>query len=122
MLQSVEEVSIPPVAWTLADLRRVPHLPGAFFLKPERVQDELMALPGWRGVANHRGIDLVRRFPTVEVASAFAGFVSAFAQEAGQLCLVVQNAEHVTVTLTGRHPGGSFGVTRAVLDFVKRLA
>jgi hypothetical protein len=48
--------------------------------------------------------------------------VSAVAQEAGQLCLVVQNAEHVTVTLTGRHPGGAFGVTRAVLDFVKRLA
>jgi hypothetical protein len=120
--QSVEEVSIPPVAWTLADLRRVPHLPGAFFLKPERVQDELTALPGWRGVANFRGIDLVRGFPTAEVASAFAGFVSAFAQEAGQLCLVVQNSEHVTVTLTGRHPGGAFGVTRAVLDFVKRLA
>jgi hypothetical protein len=34
---------------------------------------------------------------------------------------VVQTLEHVAVTLTGRHPGGQFGITRAVLDFAKRL-
>jgi pterin-4a-carbinolamine dehydratase len=122
MLQSVEMALIPTAAWTLADLRRVPRPSGLFFLKPERVQEELMSMPGWRAVASYRAIDHVRRFPTAEVASAFASFVSAFAQEAGQLCSAVQNGEHVTVTLTGRHPGGAFGVTRAVLDFAKRLA
>ena len=120
--QSVEGVLIPRANWTLEDLRRLPRPSGEASLKPERVQEELRALPGWRGVANYRGIDHVRRFPTAGVAAAFAEYVSAFAQEAGQLCSVVQCGEHVTLTLTSRHPGGAFGVTRAVLDFARRLA
>jgi hypothetical protein len=120
--QSVEVALIPRGIWTLEELRRVPRPSGGFFLKPERVQEELRAMLSWRGVANYRGIDHVRRFPTAEVAAAFAGYVTAFAQEAGQLCSVVQCGEYVTVMLTGRHPGGAFGVTRAVLDFAKRLA
>lgn len=122
MQQSVEGLLVPTAVWTLPELRRVPRIPGAFFLKPERVQLELKVMPGWRGVANYQGIDHVRRFPTVEVASAFASYVSAFAQKAGQLCSVMQCGEHVTVMLTGRHPSGAFGVTRAVIDFAKRLA
>lgn len=122
MSQSVETMLVPSAVWMLADLRRVPPLPDGHFLKPERVQEELQAMPGWRGVAHYRGIDHVRRFPTAEVAAAFTGYASAFAQETGQLCSVVQTGEHVTVTLTGRHPSGAFGVTRAVLDFAKRLS
>jgi pterin-4a-carbinolamine dehydratase len=106
---------------SLADLRRMPGLPDDHFLKPERVQEELMTMPGWRGILNFRAIDHVRRFPTEEVASAFASYVTAFAQESGQLCSVAQTLEHVTITLTGRHPGGHFGITRAALDFAKRL-
>jgi len=124
MLQSVEasSVVVPSSGWTLEDLRRrIPGLPAGHFLKPERVQEELMAMPGWRGIVNFRAIEHVRRFPTAEVASKFADYVSAFAQETGQLCSVVQTLEHVAVTLTGRHPAGNFGVTRAVLDFAKRL-
>jgi pterin-4a-carbinolamine dehydratase len=122
MLQSVEALMVPSSGWKLSDLlRRIPGLPEDHFLKPERVQEELMAMPGWRGIVHFRAIDHVRRFPTAEVASRFVGYVSALAQEMGQLCSVVQTAEHVTITLTGRHPGGSFGVTRAVLDFAKRL-
>jgi pterin-4a-carbinolamine dehydratase len=122
MLQGVEASVLPSSGWTLADLqRRIPGLPEGHFLKPERVQEELMAMPGWRGIVNFRAIDHIRRFPTAEVASKFAGYVSALAQETGQLCSVVQRLEHVTVTLTGRHPGGYFGITRAVLDFAKRL-
>jgi hypothetical protein len=120
--QSVEGALIPTGIWTLDELRRVPRPSGDFFLKPERVQEELRAMPGWRGVAGYRGIDHVRRFPTAEVASAFAAYVSAFARETGQICSVVQCGEYVTLVLIGRHPGGSFGVTRAVLDFAKRLA
>jgi pterin-4a-carbinolamine dehydratase len=122
MLQGVEGLVLPSAGWTLADLlRRIPGLPEDHFLKPERVQEELMAMPGWRGVVNFRAIDNVRRFPTPEVASAFAAYVTALARESGQLCSVVQTCEHVTVTLTGRHPGGHFGITRAALDFAKRL-
>ncbi|MFL6233322.1 MAG: 4a-hydroxytetrahydrobiopterin dehydratase [Thermoanaerobaculia bacterium] len=122
MLQSVEALVLPSSGWTLMDLlRRMPGLPDDYFLKPERVQEELMAMPGWRGVVNFRAIDHVRRFPTAEVASKFADYVSALAQESGQLCSVAQTLEYVTVTLTGRHPGGHFGITRAVLDFAKRL-
>lgn len=120
--QSGEVTLIPRGNWTQEELRRVPRPSGGFFLKPERVQEELTAMLSWRGVANSRGIDHIRRFPTAEVATAFAGYVTAFAQEAGQLCSVVQCGEYVTVMLTGRHPGGAFGVTRAVLDFAKRLA
>jgi pterin-4a-carbinolamine dehydratase len=120
--QSAAGVLIPTGIWTHDELRRVPRPSGEYFLKPERVQEELRAMPGWRGVAGYRGIDHIRRFPTAEVAAAFAAYVSAFAQETGQLCSVVQCGEHVTLMLTGRHPGGSFGVTRGVLDFAKRLA
>ena len=120
--QSATGGLIPTGSWTHDELRRVPRPSGEYFLKPERVQEELMAMPGWRGVAGYRGIDHVRRFPTAEVAAAFAGYVTAFAQEAGQFCSVVQCGEYVTVMLTGRHPGGAFGVTRGVLDFAKRLA
>jgi len=122
MLQSVEALVLPSSGWTLADLRRrIPGLPDDHFLKPERVQEELMTMPGWRGIVNFRAIDHVRRFPTAEVASKFVDYVSAWAQESGQLCSVAQTLEHVAVTLTGRHPGGHFGITRAVLDFAKRL-
>jgi len=122
MLQGVEAYVLPSSGWTFADLlRRIPGLPDDHFLKPERVQEELLAMPGWRGIVNFRAIDHVRRFPTAEVASKFADYVSALAEETGQLCSVVQTLEHVTVTLTGRHPGGHFGITRAALDFAKRL-
>lgn len=122
MLQGVEALVLPSSGWTLADLlRRIPGLPDDHFLKPERVQEELMTMLGWRGILNFRAIDHVRRFPTAEVASAFASYVTAFAQESGQLCSVAQTLEHVTITLTGRHPGGHFGITRAALDFAKRL-
>jgi len=122
MLQSVEAVVLPSSGWTFADLLRwMPGLPDDHFLKPERVQEELMAMPGWRGIVNFRAIDHVRRFPTEEIAVAFASYVTAFAQEVGQICSVSQTGEHVAITLTGRHPGGHFGITRAVLDFAKRL-
>jgi len=120
--QGVEASVVPSSGWTLPELlRQIQGPPEGHFLKPERVQEELMAMPGWRGILNFRAIDHVRRFPTAEVASKFAGYVSAFAQELGQLASVVQTREHVTVTLTGRHPGGHVGITRAVLDFAKRL-
>jgi pterin-4a-carbinolamine dehydratase len=122
MLQGVEALVLPSSGWTLADLlRRIPGLPDDHFLKPERVQEELMTMLGWRGILNFRAIDHVRRFPTAEVASKFADYVSALAEESGQLCSVAQTLEHVTITLTGRHPGGHFGITRAALDFAKRL-
>lgn len=122
MVQSVEALVLPSSGWTLADLyRRIPGLPDGHFLKPERVQEELMAMPGWRGIVSFRAIDSVRRFPTEEVASAFASYVKVLAEESGQLCSVAMSAEYVTVTLTGRHRGGQFGITRAVLDFAKRL-
>ncbi len=118
----VEAHVLPPSVWTLADLmRRTPSLPDGHFLKPERVQEELKAMPGWRGIVNFRGIQRVRRFPTEVVAFRFVDYVSALAHESGQLCSVVRTLEHVTVTLTGRHPGGYFGINRAVLDFAKRL-
>jgi pterin-4a-carbinolamine dehydratase len=122
MLQSVEALVLPSSGWTLADLlRRMPGLPDDHFLKPERVQEELMTMPGWRGILNFRAIDHVRRFPTEAVASAFASYVTALARESGQLCLVSQSLEYITITITGRHPGGYFGITRAALDFAKRL-
>ena len=122
MLQSLEAFVLPSSGWTLGELfRRMPGLPDDHFLKPERVQEELMAMPGWRGIVNFRAIDHVCRFPTEEVASAFASYVTAHAQESGQLCLVSQTLEYVTITITGRHPGGYFGITRAALDFAKRL-
>lgn len=68
-------------------------------------------MPGWRGIVNFRAIEHVRRFQTEEVASAFASYVTVLARESGQLCLVARNLEYVTVTLTGRHPGGYFGLT-----------
>lgn len=120
--QDVEVCVVPSSGWTLQELLEQLKGPAeGHFLRPERVQEELMALAGWRGIVNFRAIDHVRRFPTAEVASKFADYVSAFAQETGQLCAVVQRLEHVAVTLTGRHPGGHVGITRAVLDFAKRL-
>ena len=66
--QGVEASVVPSSGWTLPELlRQIQGPPEGHFLKPERVQEELMAMPGWRGILNFRAIDHVRRFPTEEV-------------------------------------------------------
>ncbi|HEY0511197.1 MAG TPA: hypothetical protein VGH73_04800 [Thermoanaerobaculia bacterium] len=142
MLQSVEEVVVVKSA-SAPRLRRPPRGSGEELrveelgteevqedLKPERVQEglrseqvreALRSLPGWRMTTGVRGIDQIRTFPAACVAAAYGEFVLTFAAAAGQLCSVVQTHEHVTVTLSGRKGRGFTNVTRAVLDFAKRL-
>jgi|GEM_PF-1696944 len=104
-------------------LRRPPRPVGGpvVDLKSERVQEALAAMPSWRAVRGMRAIEQLLRFPSAQVAEAYAGYVKAFAGEVGQRCSVTQACEHVTVTLTGRRSNGVFGITRPVLDFARRL-
>lgn len=63
----------------------------------------------------------MRSFPSIPVADAYAGFVTAFAEEQGLHCSVSQINGHVTVSLASKSARGHLGITRTVLAIAKRL-
>jgi pterin-4a-carbinolamine dehydratase len=107
----------------VSQLRQPPRPVGgpSVDLKSERVQEALAAMPGWRAVRGMRAVEKFQRFPTAQVAQAYAAYVKAFADEVGQRCSVLQECNQLTVLVTGRRSNGGLGITKPVLDFARRL-
>lgn len=65
-------------------LRRPPKRPGLWTgLKPERVQEYLKAMAGWRLMPGDAAIGRVREFADQGAASAYAAFVAELASGRG---------------------------------------
>jgi pterin-4a-carbinolamine dehydratase len=91
-------------------------------LKPERVQEELKAMLGWRLMPGDSAIGRVRDFATAEAATAWALFVSALAHRQDHAYTLERSGNRIAVTLyqAGRS-GRPGGVTMAVLETGKTL-
>lgn len=91
-------------------------------LKSERVQDELKAMPGWRFLPQDLAIDRAFAFPSPQVASAFAGYASAFAAALGHPINLSIHRNEVVLTLTGPKRKGRPGdLTEALLAFARKV-
>ena len=86
-------------------------------LKPERVQQLLLGLPGWKLRRDGRGLETVRRFTSGRAASAFASMACRLATCQRQPVKVAVAGGDVVVTLQG-HPfhGCVGGITEAVFN------
>ncbi len=86
-------------------------------LKPERVQELLMKLPGWRLGAEGRGIQRRRQFRSHAKAQAFVGFVGKLATGLRQPVTIALAGKRVDLILPG-HPvkGRTGGLTDNVFD------
>ena len=102
-------------------LRRPPR-PSGEKLKPERVQEELAAMPGWELTAG-RYIGRSFRFASERAADAYAAFVSSSARDVGQPVRLQLSGCNLDVELYSPPlRNGSHGpLTMAVLDFARKL-
>jgi pterin-4a-carbinolamine dehydratase len=91
-------------------------------LKPERVQEALQAMPGWKLDLNRKAIDRLHEFPDAKVALAFAAFATELAGAGRQPISVLVSGGRVGLTLHGQpRRGKKGGLTEAVLELAKRL-
>jgi pterin-4a-carbinolamine dehydratase len=91
-------------------------------LKPERVQEELQAMPGWRLMPGDSAIGRVWDFATADAAAAWAQFVAGLAHQRGHAYALERSGNRIAVTLyqAGRS-GRAAGLTMAVLQTGKTL-
>jgi len=91
-------------------------------LKPERVQEELKAMAGWRLMPGDSAIGRVRDFATAEAAIAWSLLTAALAHQQGHAYTLERSGNRVAVTRyqAGR-TGRASGVTMAVLETGKAL-
>ena len=91
-------------------------------LKPERVQEELAAMPGWELTAG-RYIGRSFRFASERAADAYTAFVSSSARDVGQPVRLQLSGCNLDVELYSPPlRNGSHGpLTMAVLDFARKL-
>ena len=84
-------------------------------LKPERVQELLVGLPGWKLRGDGRGLESVRRFTHPGAAGSFAALACRLATVRRQPVKVHLSGGEVVVTLQG-HPvrGCTGGLTSKV--------
>ena len=102
-------------------LRRPPHPPEES-LKPERVQEELQAMPGWKLNLNRQTIDRLHEFGDARVALAYAAFVTQLVGADRQMASVLVSGGLVGVSLHGYpRKGTKGGITESVLELAKRL-
>src|SRR5262245_13546418 len=91
-------------------------------LKSERVQEELKAMTGWALAHEEQAIVCVKTFPTPEVASLYAAFVSRFASAAGFSVSMSLWGGQVCVTVFAPQINGCPGeLTLPVLAFARQL-
>lgn len=86
-------------------------------LKPERVQQLLLAVPSWK--LRRDGLETLRRFTTASAASAFAALACRLARCQGQPVMVAVVGGDVVVRLQGKPVRGCTG---GVTEPVFRLA
>ena len=95
---------------------------GVAQLKPERVQEWLVARPGWRVQLGGRVLQRTRAFPTSEAAALYSAFVASLA---AALALPVKervDAHRVELYLFSPRHGNRFTpLTEAVLDLATRI-
>jgi pterin-4a-carbinolamine dehydratase len=91
-------------------------------LKPERVQEYLKTMPGWRLMPGDSAIGRVRDFATAEAAAAWVHFVAGLARQQDHAYTLERSGNRIAVTLyeDGRS-GRASGVTMAVLVTGKAL-
>lgn len=87
-------------------------------LKAERVQEKVLAMPGWQLVRRGKALYRMREFPDGQVAFAFASFAAALTARAGQRADVTLSGSRVVVTL---HKRSRIGESDAVLDLARSL-
>lgn len=97
-------------------LRRPPRPVGR--LKPERVQEELKTMPGWRVLAGARGLGRTRRFNHTLAAAKFAAWVAELGAVEGHAVTLGIFGNRVTLALQrpSRH-----GISMALIDFARQL-
>lgn len=97
--------------------------PGITLLKPERIQEYLKTMPGWRLLPGDAAIGRVREFPEEGAAAAYAAFVTELVGRDGHPFVLERFGRRVTVTLYGVQPQGirRGGLTSAHLDTARAL-
>src|SRR4051812_47736757 len=91
-------------------------------LKPERVQEALQAMPGWKLDMSRKALDRLHEFSDSKVALAFATFATELAGAGRQSISVFVSGGRVGLTLHGQpRRGKKGGLTLAVMELAKRL-
>jgi pterin-4a-carbinolamine dehydratase len=88
-------------------------------LKPERVQEELKKMPGWKLMPDGKAISRLREFGHPAGASKWASFVAELARWDHQPVHLGISGTRVLLTLPYRN--GTSGLTAAVFDFARQL-
>jgi pterin-4a-carbinolamine dehydratase len=91
-------------------------------LKSERVQEMLQAMPAWALLPESQAIGRTFQFPSKQVATKFAEYVSAYAREEGHNVNLDVSRVEVSLTLTGPKERGRYGeLTEEIVSFAQRL-
>jgi pterin-4a-carbinolamine dehydratase len=91
-------------------------------LKPERVQEMLQAMPGWKLDTGRKALDRLQEFSDSKVALAFAAYATELAGSARQPISVFVSGGRMGLTLHGQpRRGKKGGLTLAVIELAKRL-
>jgi len=92
-----------------------PGAPVRMYLKPERVQQLLLSLPGWRLREDGRAIVTDRTYTNAQTAGAFGALACRLAAQERQPVGVRLVGEQIVVTLPGYAARGcTGGLTRPV--------
>jgi pterin-4a-carbinolamine dehydratase len=130
-MQTMERI-VSQKTLVMIRLRRPPHssgglgliagMPGGEELKPERVQEWLMAWPAWQLAGKGRMIQRTRVFPACEAAAHYGEFVAGLARALALPVTVEITGKQVRLSLyTGQTGGRLAPLTSAVLDFAAEL-
>jgi pterin-4a-carbinolamine dehydratase len=87
-------------------------------LKPERVQEELKTMPGWRLASGGNALARTRKFSQPGTAARYAADVTDLAAAHGQPVVLGVTAYQVTLTL--QRPSHK-GIDRALINFARQL-
>jgi pterin-4a-carbinolamine dehydratase len=91
-------------------------------LKPERVQQLLLKLPGWRLGAEGRSIARRRHFTSFAEVQAFVGRVGKLATRHRQPVTIAVSGKRVNLTLAGRPlKGRTGGLTDEVFNLAGHI-
>lgn len=99
----------------MVQMQQTSYIPERMHLKPERVQQLLLGLPGWNLGAGGGAIERSRQFSTVAEAAEFVGFAGRLATAQRQPVTIALAGRIVSLALTG-HPvkGCTGGLTHPV--------
>ena len=112
-----------PAGFLEPKVRRPPRPVGLSWLKPERVQEMLRAMTGWRLLPGDVSIGRIREFADAGAAAAYAAFVAELASRDGHPFSLEQAGNRITVTLYGplSRKGAPMGITTAMLETARAL-